>query len=89
MEPHDIEFYRRWLQRLRKDLQPSGRASELAWHLARTGDGDLAQWQRHIRDVLDGTVKASPNLLISITQWQGRKSPAATSHEEDQTSFLD
>lgn len=72
--PPDAEFYVRWLRRLRKDLHPSGRASELAWHLSRQRGGDLANWQRRLRDILDGTEKATPDLLIEIDQWRGGSS---------------
>lgn len=69
--PPEAELYVRWLRKLRKDLHPSGRASELAFHLSKTIGGDLSAWQKRLRDILDGTEKAPPNLVITIEQWRG------------------
>jgi hypothetical protein len=59
-------FRSRWLKRARRELAASGAASQLAVLLAGEDGVPAAQWERRLRQLLDGNLPPDPEILFRI-----------------------
>ena len=67
-DPYDAK----WLPRTRRALAVSGRLTELAAVLANETTRDRDEWAQFLRKILDGEVKADPELVFRIDGFLGR-----------------
>lgn len=58
--------YQTWLTKLRKRARPSGVLSQWAEVLARKQNGDPEMWREHLREILDESERASPDLILDL-----------------------
>lgn len=62
----DRSFYEAWLRRTRRQLNASGRLTQIATVLAHDLGGSADSWTARLREILDGAANPSLDLLIRI-----------------------
>ncbi|MGD1979913.1 MAG: hypothetical protein PVJ98_10995 [Akkermansiaceae bacterium] len=73
--------YQTWLTKIRKRARPSGALSQWAEVLAKRQNGDAAVWREHLRDILEETERATPDLILDLDLITA---PVKSTEEEDQ-----
>ncbi len=59
-------YFDHWLKRSRKQLAISGQLMQVAVQLSQQSGEDVDFWQRQLRDLLDGKVDPSLDLLTRV-----------------------
>jgi hypothetical protein len=62
----DRPYLESWLRRTRKQLSVSGRLTEMSMHLAREEGNTPSHWATFLREVLDGDIVPSLDLLTRM-----------------------
>ncbi len=66
--PIDRPYIQAWLKRVERQLRGSGRISQIALTLSKKHGGDLDDWSRQLRDILEGEQAPSAELIADIDQ---------------------
>jgi len=64
--PAPRPYFENWLRRTRKQLSRSGRLTEMAMHLAKEEGNTPSYWSVFLREVLDGEIVPTLDLLTLI-----------------------
>jgi hypothetical protein len=65
-QPAGRPYYDAWLRRVRRELAPSGRLTEIALLLSRQGGGSCEVWRARLQVLLAGAGTPSLDLLMRI-----------------------
>ena len=87
MLPHkpDRPYLDNWLRRTRKRLSASGALTEMAMHLAQAEGNTPGHWSGFLREVLDGDLVPSLDLLTRIDLILAKPAKSqSTSHDQQQ-----
>jgi len=78
-----------WLRRTRKQLSASGRLSQVAAVLARDDGTPVADWEKTLREILDGGISPGLDVLTRIDAiLAGTPKPAPDGEPPGQTDLF-
>jgi len=82
-QPAGRPYYDAWLRRVRRELAPSGRLTEIALLLSRQGGGSCEVWRARLQVLLAGAGTPSLDLLMRIDALLARaKEPSGDGGEQ-------
>lgn len=72
----DRPYIQSWLKRVGRQLSGSGRMSQISFALTQLRGGELSDWNKQLREILDGSRLPDPELITDIDRLLGIKAPA-------------
>lgn len=65
-QPTNRPFIQAWLKRVERQLRGSGHISQIAYALSQIRGGEVDEWSRQIREIIEGQQLPDPELIADI-----------------------